>query len=80
MAGPQSLPATGEVNFDSEELRQLLESLPDSKTGPAGFPWTPELDNILLTYWNVKRQQDICRVLGCTSNTARNRYRELVGN
>jgi hypothetical protein len=66
------------VKIDAESLLRALESLPDSKYGPVGFEWTPEMDEILLRFWPVKRQAEICKLLGCSQNTARNRYRELT--
>ena len=66
------------VKIDAESLLRALESLPDSKYGPAGFEWTPEMDEMLLRFWQVKRQAEICKLLKCSTNTARNRYRELT--
>ena len=61
----------------SEEMTKQLEALPDADVGKH-FEWTPEKDAILLKYWNVKRQSDICELLGITQNPARNRYRKLT--
>lgn len=70
----------GEIKVEiSEELIHKLEALTD-KTGPSGFPWTPEKDAALLRYWKLKRQDDVAKVLGCSANTARFRYRELTRN
>ena len=47
----------------SEELAKQLEALQDSKIGKH-FEWTPEKDAILLKYWNIKKQSDVCNILG----------------
>jgi hypothetical protein len=66
------------VKLDPTALHAALAELPDAKLGTKGFPWTPELDQILLEYWPTKRQSDVCRLLGCTANTARVRFRDLT--
>jgi hypothetical protein len=66
------------VKIDSESLLRAIESLPDSRQGPAGFEWTPELDEMLVKFWKVKRQSELCKIIGCSPNTARNRYRDLI--
>jgi len=59
------------------DLRERLESLPDSAQKP-GITWTPEMDAALLAYWPVKRHTDIAKILGVSENSARYRYRFLT--
>jgi hypothetical protein len=66
------------VRIDAESLLRAIENLPDTKYGPVGFEWTPELDEMLVKFWKVKRQSELCKIIGCSPNTARNRYRELT--
>ena len=61
----------------SEEMTKQLEALPDTAVGKH-FEWTPEKDAILLKYWNVKKQSDVCGILGVTENPARKRYKKLT--
>ena len=63
----------------SEELAKQLEALQDSKIGKH-FEWTPEKDAILLKYWNIKKQSDVCNILGVTENPARKRYKRLTSD
>lgn len=60
----------------SEEMAKKLEALPDVKLGKH-FEWTPEKDAIVLQYYGIKRQVDLCELLGTTPNTLRARYRIL---
>jgi hypothetical protein len=62
----------------SEELIQRLEQLEDRRDGHPGWPWTPEKDAALLRFWKIKRHEDVAKVLGCSRNTALERYRELT--
>jgi hypothetical protein len=66
------------VKIDAESLLRAIESLPDSRQGPSGFEWTPELDEMLVKFWKIKRQSELCKIIGCSPNTARNRYRDLT--
>lgn len=61
------------------ELLRTLEALPANTPGARRFAWTPELDQALLAFWPVRRQCDVARALGCCTNVARQRYRELTG-
>ena len=78
MTAVRELRARRPVRLDPAALHAALAELPDARLGTKGFPWTPELDKILLEYWPVKRQSDVCRALGCSLNTARTRYRDLT--
>jgi len=61
----------------TEEMLRQFEALPDVEVGKH-FEWTPEKETLLLKYWPVKRQVDVCRLLGVSENTARKKYRELI--
>lgn len=61
----------------SEEMLKQFEALPDVEIGKH-FEWTPEKEALLLKYWKVKRQSDVCKLLGVTENPARKKYRELT--
>jgi transcription initiation factor TFIIIB Brf1 subunit/transcription initiation factor TFIIB len=61
----------------SEDMLNELDKLP-----PAGdrklVKWTPEMDQILLAYWEKKRQVAVAKIIGVCENTARKRYRMLT--
>ena len=78
MTAVRQLRPSRPVRIDPEVIARALDELPDAKVGTKSFPWTPELDELLLKYWMVKYKRDVCRLLGCTDNTARKRYRELT--
>ncbi len=58
----------------SEEMLKQFDDLPNRKP----FEWTPEKEELLLKYWPIKRQADVCRLLGVSENPARKKYRELI--
>lgn len=68
------------ATVDVASLEGALDGLPDRHEGNPGFPWTPELDQLLLRYWPTKNQEKVARLLGCASSTARKRYDELTEN
>ena len=64
----------------SDELLQQLEALPKAVSGKPKSLFTPEEDAILLKYWGVKRQVDICKIIGKCVNACRDRYLVLTGD
>ena len=63
----------------SPEMLAKLEALPGNKCGQKGKEWTEEQDAALVKFWKVKRQQDVAKLLGVNTSTARKRYLEITG-
>lgn len=72
----KNLPATDKIKI-SPELLAELENIPDSRPGTRGIQWTEEMDEVLRRYWGKKPQADLCRVLGVSKNSARERWKYL---
>jgi len=60
----------------SPELKAQLDAIPDS-TYRQGFIFTPEHDIIIKEYYNRKPKEALCKIIGCSENTLRSRYRAL---
>ena len=69
---------TVKVDIDPRILDEL-EALPDAAGGALRHEWTAGEDAVLLKYWETKRQVDVARVLGLSTNTCRERWRQLTG-
>ena len=69
--------ATVEVDIDPA-LLESLEALPDRTAGVPKRKWTASEDAVLLRGWGKKRQVDIANLLGISTNTCRDRLRELT--
>lgn len=69
---------TVRLNGTAEDYQRILEevkALPDKSP----IVWTKELDEILLTYYKVKRKKDLARIFGVTDRCLYDRYMELTG-
>jgi hypothetical protein len=75
--GPVNTLPPAETLSIPEDMLAAIEALPDKNTRD-GFPFTEAHDAILLNYWNVKPQNQLCRIIGCSENTARRRYNLLT--
>lgn len=64
-----------EININ-EELLKKIESLPDKNPGIRQRNPTEQEKEIIKKYWKVKRQTDLCKVLGVSVSTARRWYEE----
>jgi hypothetical protein len=66
-----------EINIDQSLLDQL-EKLPDKHAGSRIRNPTEQELEIVAKYWNVKRQVDLCKLLGVSVATARRWYEEMA--
>lgn len=78
MSTPKSLPVQPPVTLDADTLA-WLDKAPKGRGGPPSWPWTPELDAVLLE----ARRRGVCwraisERLGCDEKTARKRWRKLT--
>jgi len=71
------LPRIRPVTIDADLLADL-EAMPVKKQQGIKYEWTEERDAILLKYWKIRNHRDVVKVLGCSVNTALDRYRELT--
>ena len=60
-----------------EATKKALDELPSGLV-LCEDRFTPQMDEILLTYWNVKRKDDVARIIGIPVTTCRKRYRQLT--
>ncbi len=56
-----------------DKITAQLEALPDSDWRGKSIRWTPELDAVLLKYWEIKPRKDVARILGLSITTCRER-------
>ena len=68
-------PVITSVDFDFSKF----EDLPNSKDRE-GFVFEPWMDEALKRFWMVKNQHAVAKLIGCSTNTCRDRYRELTEN
>lgn len=67
-----------EVEIRAEWLEKL-DRLQESKPGNPGVRWTPEMDEVLLRYWNKgPRQLDVAKIIGVNQQSCRERWKELT--
>jgi hypothetical protein len=65
------------IEIDADLLAKF-EALPDCHAGAQRKVPTPEQVEILRRYWKVKRQQDVCDLIGARENTCRKWYQDYV--
>ena len=61
----------------SKEMLEKIDAIENTEKAHHKV-WTKEEDEILLKYWPIKKQSELCKVMGISANTARDRYRKLT--
>jgi hypothetical protein len=61
----------------SPEMWEKLNALPDKIHGSKSRPWSKQDDDILIGFWNSKRQPDIAKILGRSVHACCRRIEEL---
>ncbi len=62
-----------------DDILQRIEKVKDAKIGCWGHKWKPWEDEVLRKFWQKKDKRELAKLIGVHVNTARNRYKELMG-
>ena len=62
-----------------DDILKRLEKVKDAKIGCGGHKWKPWEDEVLRKFWQKKDKRELAKLIGVHVNTARNRYKELMG-
>jgi hypothetical protein len=71
------LPQVRPQQLSESELEELVKALPPG-IGPKEKVWTEAMDKMLLTYWHKVNKQELAKLLGVSTGTARTRWKMLM--
>jgi len=59
------------------KLFEALNAIPDSRHATTKLEFTPEIDYLLWTFWGVKTQVEVAKIIGLPVNRLKTRYQTL---